>query len=156
MPNVMGLDLGVTSATHVAIADGRNITRTFTTASTPGGMTRAIRKASNGQNVDVVVESMAVSWFVAAVAAERSGVPHMLYRVSGRNAAALRSFDQAYTKTDRIDARVLARMPLVDEGLRTFTLPTRDALGLKRLVNQRHKMIKERTRTKGRIRSTFH
>jgi transposase len=156
MPNVMGLDLGVTSATHFAIADGMNVTTTFTTASTPDGLTRAIRKASNGQPVDVVVESTAMSWFVAAVAAERSNVPHTLYRVSGRKAAALRSFYQAYTKTDRIDARVLARMPLVDEGLRTFTLPTRDELALKRLVNQRHKVIKERTRTKGRIRSTFH
>lgn len=156
MPNVMGLDLGVTSATHVAVADGMNVTSTFATASTPNGLTHAIQKASNGEPIDMVVESTAMSWFVAAVAAERSGVPHTLYRVSGRKAAALRSFYQAYTKTDRIDARVLARMPLVDEGLRTFTLPTQNELALKRLVNQRHKVIKERTRTKSRIRSTFH
>lgn len=156
MPLVAGLDLGVTAATHVAVADGMDITNTFATATTPAGLMRAVRKASNGEPINLVVESTAMSWFLAAVAAERSGVPHTLYRVSGRKAAALRDFFRTHTKTDRIDARVLARMPLVDEGLREFTLPTSSELAFKRLVTKRRKLIDERTRLKDRLRSTFH
>jgi hypothetical protein len=66
-----------------------------------------------------------MAWFVAGVAAERSGVERTLYRVNGRKAAALRRLYSYHTKTDRIDAPVLARMPLVDDGLHAFTLPGR-------------------------------
>jgi hypothetical protein len=49
-----------------------------------------------------------MAWFVAGVAAERSGVGHHRYRVNGWRAAALHSFCRYHTKTDRIDAPVLA------------------------------------------------
>jgi transposase len=153
---VIGLDLGVTASSELAVASGSGIESTSRVASTPGALTEGMRAAANGRRVAVVIESTAMSWFVAAVAALRSGIDHTLYRVSGTKAAALRAFYRAHTKTDRIDARVLARMPAVDEWLREFTLPEPSELALKRLVVLRHKLTVEVTKTQNRIRSTLH
>jgi transposase len=56
----------------------------------------------------------------------------------------------------RIDARVLARMPAVDNALRAFTLPEASELALKRLVMLRHKLTVEASKVSNRIRSTLH
>ena len=156
MNRTVGIDLGVTSMSRIAIAEGATITKSSRVRSTPAALTNAIRDASNGEPVDVVVESTAMAWLIAAVAAKRAEVPHTLYRVAGHKAAALRSFYRLHTKTDRIDAPVLARMPLVDGGLHAFTLPTASELALKRLVTIRQKLVQEATRVKGRIRSALH
>lgn len=155
---MIGMDLGVTSKSEIAVAEGTKVTKTFRAASTPAGLTAAVKRAAaagEGQ-VALVVESTAMAWFVAGVAAQRSGVQHKLFRVSGRKAAALRAFYRLHTKTDRIDARVLARIPLVDESLREFSLPTKEQHALKRLVTLRQKLVKQATSLKGRVRSTLH
>jgi transposase len=152
----IGIDLGVTSASRLAVADGATILANRRVSSSPAALTRAIQDASGGHRVTLVIESTAMAWFVAAVAAERAQVAHTLYRVSGRKAAALRAFYRAHTKSDRIDAPVLARMPLVDDGLRAFTLPSASELALKRLVTYRARLQREATRSKGRIRSLLH
>lgn len=97
-----------------------------------------------------------MAWLVAAVAAVRSGVDHKLYRISGSKAAALRSFYRSHTKTDHIDARVLARMPAVDDGLRSFKLPGAPELALKRLVTGRHKLTSSSARLQNQLRSMLH
>lgn len=153
---VIGMDLGVTSASEVVVAQGVSVERAFRAPSTPEGLTRAIRRAAGGEPVNLVLESTAMAWFVAGVAAGKSGVEHTLYRVSGRKAAALRDFYRFHTKTDRIDARVLARMPLLDDALRQFRLPSQGELALKRLVTLRAKLVRDATRLRGRLRSTLH
>ena len=152
---VVGIDLAVTASSELAVASAGSITATKV-ASTPKGLTEGIRRAAGGRSVAIVVESTAMAWFVAAVAALRSGVAHTLYRVSGRKSAALRAFYRSHTKTDHIDARVLARMPAVDEQLSTFVLPAPAELSLKRLVVGRHKLTTESTRVTNRIRSLLH
>lgn len=47
-----------------------------------------------------------MAWYVAGVAAERSGVEHPRYHLNGLKAAALESLYHCHTKTDRIDAHV--------------------------------------------------
>jgi transposase len=150
---VIGLDLGVTASSELAVACGSEIESTSRIASTPKGLTEGLQHAAKDRPVAVVVESTAMSWFVAAVAALRSGIDYTLYRVSGTKAAALRGFYRAHTKTDRIDARVLARMPAVDDSLREFTLPEPSELALKRLVVLRHKLTAEVTKKQNRVRS---
>lgn len=152
----IGMDLGVTAATELAVADGAHVESAKRVASTPAGLVAALRAAAAGGPVNVVLESTAMAWFVAAVAAVRAGIDHRLFRVSGTKAAALRKFYRTHTKTDRIDASVLARMPLVDDALFTFELPEAGQLALKRLVVLRHKLVGETTRVRGRIRSTLH
>ena len=152
----IGMDLGVTSASEVAVADGASVRKVFRSPSTPEGLTRAIQRAAGGEAVELVLESTAMAWFVAGVAAEKSGVECTLYRVSGRKAAALRDFYRFHTKTDRIDARVLAKMPLLDDALRVFQLPSAGELALKRLVTLRAKLVRDATRLKDRLRSTLH
>jgi len=153
---VIGIDLGVTAASEVAVATASAIESTRKVPSTPEGLVAGFRRAAAGRAVAVVVESTAMAWFVAAVAAARAGIVHTMYRVSGAKAAALRNFYRAHTKTDRIDARVLARMPQVDDALRVYTLPPAPELALKRLVVLRHKLVGEATRISNRIRSTLH
>lgn len=152
----IGVDLGVTSASDLSVADGVTITSTRKVASTPAALTAAFRKAGADGPVRIVVESTAMAWFVAAVAVVRAGIDATLFRVSGSKAAALRAFYRQHTKTDRIDSRVLARMPLVDDALQEFELSGSDELALKRLVTLRHKLVAETTRVVDRIRSTLH
>jgi len=156
MNRTIGIDLGVTSASRLAVAEGSTIVSNKRVRSSPEALTRAIHDASAGESVDLVLESTAMAWFVAGVAADRAGVEHRLYRVSGRKAAALRAFYRAHTKTDRIDAPVLARMPLVDDALQAFTLPSASELALKRLVTYRSRLVHEATRAKSRMRSMLH
>jgi len=150
---VIGIDLAVTAASELAVASRASIETSRKLASTPKGLTEGIRQAAKGRCVAIVVESTAMVWFVAAVAALRSGVEHTLYRVSGRKSAALRDFYRSHTKTDHIDARVLARMPAVDDSLLTFTLSTPAEMALKRLVVARHKLTTECTKIQNRVRS---
>jgi transposase len=150
---VIGIDLAVTAASELAVASGATIEASRKVASTPKGLTEGIRQAAKGRAVAIVVESTAMAWFIAAVAALRSGVEYRLYRVSGRKSAALRAFYRSHTKTDHIDARVLARMPAVDDSLLIYTLPAPSELALKRLVVARHRLTTETTKIQNRVRS---
>jgi transposase len=152
----IGVDLGVTSASDMAVAEGMDVVSTRKVASTPAALTAAFAKLGGHGPVNVVIEATAMAWFVATVAVMRSGIDATLFRVSGTKAAALRKFYRQHTKTDRIDARVLARMPLVDDGLHEFRLPAAGELALKRLVTLRHKLVGESVRVADRIRSTLH
>ncbi len=156
MRRSIGIDLGVTSSSRIAVADGATILSNRRVRSTPSALTSAIEQASDGRPVDIIVESTAMTWFVAGVAAEPSGVEHTLHRVSGRKAAALRTFYRAHTKTDRIDAPVLARMKQVDDALLEFTLPSASELALKRLVTYRQRLQREATKAVSRGRSLLH
>ena len=86
MNRTVGIDLGVTSMSRVAIAEGATIISNSRVRSTPAALTKAIEAAANGETLNVVVESTAMAWFVAAVAAKRANVPHTLYRVAGHKA----------------------------------------------------------------------
>ena len=152
----IGVDLGVTSASDVAVAEGATVTVSRRVASTPEALTAMFARLGGGGPVNVVVESTAMAWFVAAVAVLRSGIDARMFRVSGTKAAALRRFYRAYTKNDRIDSWVLARMPTVDGGLHELVLPTAAELALKRLVVLRHKLVADVVQVTDRVRSLLH
>ena len=84
----IGVDLGVTSASDVALAEGATVTASRKVASTPEALTAAFTKLGGSGPVNVVVESTAMAWFVAAVAVLRSGIDATVFRVSGTKAAA--------------------------------------------------------------------
>jgi hypothetical protein len=153
---VIGVDLGVTAPSEVAVARGGVIEAGRRVASTPKGLTDGLHAAARGRPVAIVVESTAMAWFVAAVAAARAGIAHTLHRVSGTKAAALRAFYRSHTKTDHIDARVLARMPAVDDSLRAFSLPAPAELALRRLVGLRHTLGVGATKLQNQVRSMLH
>ena len=66
---VIGIDLAVTAASELAVASRASIETSRKLASTPKGLTEGIRQAARGRSVAIVVESTAMVWFVAAVAA---------------------------------------------------------------------------------------
>ena len=152
----IGVDLGVTSASDVAVAEGTKVTVSRKVASTPEALTAMFGKLGADGPVNVVVESTAMAWYVAAVAVRHADIDARVFRVSGTKAAALRKFYRAHTKTDRIDARVLARMPMVDDGLHELVLPSAGELALKRLVVLRNKLVVETVKVGDRMRSTLH
>ncbi len=152
----IGVDLGVTAPSDVVVAEGTDVGVSRRVASTPEALTAMFAKLGADGPVDVVMESTAMAWFVAAVAVARAGIDARVFRVSGTKAAALRKFYRAHTKTDRIDARVLARMPLVDDGLHELVLPSPGELALKRLVVLRHKLMVETVKVGDRMRSMLH
>ena len=71
MRRSIGIDLGVTSKSRVAVAQGSKVLSNRAVRSTPQELTRAIEVASAGESVNVIVESTAMAWFVAGVAAPR-------------------------------------------------------------------------------------
>jgi hypothetical protein len=137
MKRTIGIDLGVTSASRIAVADGATITQQPAGAQQSGGADardppRQRRRAVTcgaGEHRHGVVRR-----WRGRRARRRRAHPLPRQRPQGRCPAA---FYRAHTKTDRIDAPVLARMPLVDDALRAFTLPSASELALKRLVTYR-------------------
>ena len=72
---VIGIDLAVTAASELAVASGAAIEAGRKVAATPKGLTEGIRQAAKGRAVAIVVESTAMAWLVAAVAALRCPSP---------------------------------------------------------------------------------
>src|SRR3954468_23984649 len=79
--------------------------------------------------------------------------------VPPEQSADLRAYYNKHTKTDRLDSRVLARLPLLQpEGLRPLRPDTRDgttltgpAAALRRAVRRRSKLVQQRTAVNQRI-----
>jgi hypothetical protein len=70
----IGVDLGVTAASDVAVAEGATVTVLSEGGLDAGSVDGHVRQARADGPVNVVVESTAMAWFVAAVAVLRSGI----------------------------------------------------------------------------------
>lgn len=123
------------------------------TSSTPEGFRSLVEKLAGLGPMPVVMEATAMSWFMLAVAVARWGRGLELFRVSGTKAAALRFFYRTHCQTDRIDARMLARMPYVDPALKPLELPDPDEMALRRLTVLRHRLIQRRSAIRNRLRA---
>ena len=72
-----------------------------------------------------------MAWFPIAVYYARHRVP--VYLVNSQEVADLRRYYQRHAKSDRIDARVLARLPLVNpDKLHRLVLPSATAFACQR------------------------
>jgi transposase len=73
------------------------------------------------------------------VVAKKRG--HAVYRVKSEKVSDLRKYYKKHTKTDRIDADTLAKIPLVDyDSLYEVELPQADLQALNRMVRQHEKL----------------
>jgi transposase len=136
----IGLDLAVQAAHKAVVADeqGRFITPLLTLRTRSRELDQLLTRARNDQQdmaLRVVMEPTGMAWFPVAVYLVRHDVA--VYLVNSQEVADLRRYYKRHAKSDRIDARVLARLPLVNpEQLHRLHLPTAKALACQRSCKQ--------------------
>jgi hypothetical protein len=125
----IGIDLAVT-ATHKAVVvddTGQFVTPVLSFRSRWEEIAHLVARAREGVEADhplqAVMEPTGMAWFNIAVPLSRLGIT--VYLVNGRKVAALRRYYKQHAGSDRISARVLAKLPLVDaESLYPLAIPT--------------------------------
>ena len=138
---IIGLDLAIASAHKAVVMDerGRFVTPVFAVASWPDELAALLERAREGAAPDlplaVVMEPTGLAWLPVAVYLIRQQVT--VYLVNSQPVADLRRFYHKHAKSDRIDARVLAKLPLVSpEKLHPLVLPPAALLKCQRACKQ--------------------
>lgn len=157
----IGVDLGVTAKHHAEIinSEGIKVCSSTTFPGTKEGFdmmsTRALQHSAEGVKLRFICEPTSMSWFPLAVYAKRHG--HEIMRVKTQKSHALRKYYSKHSKSDKLDAKALAMMPIVDrESLEEVHLPDKVTNALDRRCRQREKIAKEIASIKTRIKSLYH
>lgn len=155
----IGIDLAVTAA-HKAVVmeqDGQFVTPVLSFHTGWDEIEQVVARAREGVQADyplqAVMEPTAMAWFPVAVALNRLGVTP--YLVNGRRVKDLRRFYKRHSSSDRISARVLAKMPLVDaESLYPLDIPSASQFACKRGCKELNRLRDQITAIKNRMRET--
>jgi len=157
----VGVDLGVTSKHQAEIRDeeGNKVCSSFSFSGSKEGFDalckHALKDATNGTKLRFICEPTSMSWFPLAVYALSHG--HEMVRVKGQKAHDLREYYSKYSKRDRIDAKVLSLMPVVDrDALEEVYLPDKLVHALDRRCRQREKISQTISSAKTRLKSLYH
>ncbi len=141
---IVGIDLGITGKHKAVIADerGRAIRPVLSFSTSVPELAHLVEAAQEGNAdrvVKVVMEPTGMAWFPVAVYLARQG--WTIYLVNSRQVADLRRFMSRYAKSDRIDAGVLVKLPVIqEETLTPFALPSATAQACRRACKQRSKL----------------
>lgn len=152
---IVGIDLGVTGKHKAVIADERGQSlRPVIVFSTRLAELDALVSAAEAGNPDgqvlVVMEPTGMAWFPVAVYLHRQG--WTVYLVNSRQVADLRRYFKRYAKSDRIDARVLAKLPVISlETMLPFPIPGATAQACQRGCKQLDKLRKQSTAIQNRV-----
>ena len=91
-----------------------------------------------------------MSWFPVNQYLQQRG--RGIVRVTGKQVQALRSYLSRHTKTDAVDAGVLAQIPSFGESVtQALRLPSAKELALKRCAKQRGRFVQQMTDTMRRL-----
>ncbi len=138
---IIGLDLAITSTHKAVVADetGQFLTPVFTVATWPQELAAMLRRARQGAATNlpltVVMEPTGLAWLPVAVYLLLHEVT--VHLVNSQQVADLRRYYKKHAKSDRIDARVLAKLPVVSpEKLHPRVLPSADLFTLQRACKQ--------------------
>ena len=151
----IGIDLGVKGEHKAILADegGRYVSPLLTCRTEPGSLARLLELTGEGngdQELQAVMEPTGMAWFPLAVFLIRQGV--RVYLVNSQQVADLRRYYKKHAKSDRIDARVLSKLPLVSqECLHQLDLAGATALACQRGCKQLERLGKQSTATKNRL-----
>ncbi len=156
----VGVDLGITSKHQAEIRDeqGRKVRPSFSFSGSTEGFDalskHALKDAPEGTQLRFVCEPTSMSWFPLAVYARSQG--HALVRVKAQKAHDLRQYYSKHRKRDKVDAKVLSLMPVVDrDSLEEVYLPDKLTHALDRRCRQREKLTKDIGAIKTRLKSLF-
>jgi Transposase len=154
----IGLDLAVQTAQKAVVLDerGRFCTPILTVHTRPSELDQLLARAPEGApsaEVQIVMEPTGMAWFPVAVHYARQAVP--IYLLNTQEVADLRRSYQRHAKTDRIDARVLARLPLVTpDKLHRLVLPVAIAFACQRACKQLDHFATQITAVKNRLQAS--
>lgn len=151
----IGIDLSAKGEHKAVIVDetGRFVSPVIRFRTEPASMTRLLEMAREGKadgQVQAVMEPTGMAWFPVAIFLVRHSVT--VYLVNSQQVADLRKYFTKHAKSDRIDARVLAKLPLVDsEKLHRLELSSARTLACQRGCKQLERLMKQRTACQNRI-----
>lgn len=155
---IIGLDLAISSAHKAVVMDagGRFLTPVFRVMSWPDELAGMLRRAREGVGDDepvvVIMEPTGLAWLPVAIYLLLHGVT--AYLVNSQQVADLRRFYKRHAKSDRIDARVLAKLYLVaQEKLHALRLPSAPLYKLQRACKQLDWVTTEITKLTNQINS---
>ena len=141
----LGIDVACRAEHRASLADERGefIWSSWKFRTTTADLERLWAKIPDGASVTVILEPTRNAWVPLSAWLQARGATVIL--VPPEQSADLRDYYNKHTKTDRLDSRVLARLPLLHpEGLRGI-----DNLGpaesLRRAVRHRFSMVKRRS-----------
>lgn len=150
----LGIDVACRAAHQASCTDesgtmvftGRRFTTTVTDLE---ALWAALPQADQAEEVLVVMEPTRNAWVPLAAWLRARGAKVVL--VPPEQSADLRDYYNKHTKNDRLDSKILARLPLLHpEGLQLLSDPG-PADGLRRAVRRRSKLVERRTATYQRI-----
>ncbi len=153
----IGIDLAVRAEHRAVVADeqGSFVTPVLTFHTAPGELDRLLAQAratAPGCALQAVMEPTGMSWFPVAVYLHRQGVG--VYVVNCQQVADLRRYYKRHAKSDRIDARVLARLPLVNpDHLHPLHLASATALACQRGSRELDRLARQITASLNRLRA---
>jgi transposase len=137
----IGIDLAIRQDHKAIVADeqGKFITPVLTFATRAGALDWLLARAREGAPgcpLQVVLEPTGMAWFpLAAYLARQENVT--VYLVTSQQVADLRRFYKRHAKSDRVDARVLAKLAVVNpEKLHPLRLPPAGTLACQRGCKQ--------------------
>lgn len=156
----IGLDLAVTSYHRASVmeSDGSFVDNSFSFDRTFEGFSNLLEKALsiNDPNciLTFIMEPTNRTWI--PLSCFLIGKGHKVYLVNPQSASALRRYYNRFTKSDRIDSRVLAKLPIVDkDNLTELYLPDSMTSALKGYCIQRDRIVNSISARKTRIQSIF-
>lgn len=159
MRRVVGLDIAVTAENRACVVDqeGKVIAeRRFPLVrrELEALHAEASRGLEDGE-LAVVMEPTAAAWQVVGAFFRAKGAS--VHVVPPEQSADLRRYYTKHVKNDRLDAKLLARLPLLHpDGLHEANLPAGPWGTLRRLVRRRARLIEELAVHRQRIRSLLH
>jgi transposase len=154
----IGLDLALTTAHKAVVIDeqAQAITSVLSVKTSAAALEQLFQCAREGAPADeplvVVMEPTGMAWFPIAVFCQRQGV--RVYLVNSQQVADLRRYYRKHAKSDRIDARVLARLPIVSlEKLHPLQLMSADQLACQRGCKELDRLTDQMTAIQNRLRA---
>jgi transposase len=152
----IGVDLAITGRHQAVVVDeqGNAIGRPFRFSTDPAELEALLRYARAGADEDapvrVVMEPTGLSWLPVVCYFIQRGVT--VYLVNTQRVADLRKYYSKHAKSDRISARVLARLPWADpDALYPLHLADADHLSGQRWCKQLDNLTELITAIKNRV-----
>lgn len=156
----VGVDLGVTAKHKAYVCDeqGRKIADFSFQISKENLDTlcsKALSGASQETKLRLICEPTSMAWLPLAIYAENNN--HEMIRVKSHKTHDLRKFFSRNKKNDKLDAKILATMPTVDEQtVEEIHLPNAKMFALERFNRQKDRITQDIASIKNRLSSLFH
>jgi len=157
----IGVDLGVTAKHKAQVLDeqGKKVVPNFSFSTSKDDLDALCQQALSGTNqgtkLRFICEPTEMSWFPFAIYAKTNN--HDIVRVKSHKGHDLRKYFSRHKKNDKLDASVLAVMPMIDEkATEQIYLSDAKTFSLERRNRQKEKITNEIAAIKNRLSSLYH